>query len=563
MRRRRVAALLVALSAAVPATILTQAPQAASGLDPIFKQWTAATPGCAVGVARADQPRITRAYGLADLEHDVPNTADTIFEAGSVAKQFTAAAVLVLANDGKLSLDDPARKYVPELPDYGAPLTIRHMLTHTSGLRDWGSLAAISGWPRTTRAHAHAHVLDIVSRQRGLNFPSGTRWSYSNTGYNLAAIIVSRVSGISFADFTRTRLFEPLGLAKTSWRDDHTRVVKGRAVAYSREHDGYHTLMPFENVHGNGGLLTTLDDLLTWNEALDAGRIGGGAFVRALEERGRFANGRAHRYALGLSVGSYRGVREISHGGATAGYRSFLARYPDQRVSVAVLCNTANAAAGDYAHAAADLFVPDLQVPEAAPTYIVTGTDVESLSGLYRNVVTGSPLELVAEGTRLRIARGPELAMVSGSQFTTPDGRTWTLRGARLDAAGETGEDAYERVSRIDVDAAALAEYAGTYTSEEVETSVTVAIEQGALVVRQRPDTSLPLTALYADAFRNAEVGTIIFRRNAQGRVGELSLVQDRVWDLRFVRRGTARTAEHVQPAVALRTRRYRPRPIM
>ena len=127
---------------------------------------------------------------MADLEHDVANTPDTIFEAGSVSKQFTAAAVLLLAKDGKLSLDDPVRKYIPELPDYGAPLTIRHMLTHTSGLRDWGSVAGIAGWPRTSRVHTHAHVLDIVSRQRALNFTPGTRYSYSNTGYNLAAIIV-------------------------------------------------------------------------------------------------------------------------------------------------------------------------------------------------------------------------------------------------------------------------------------------------------------------------------------------------------------------------------------
>src|SRR5262249_52798644 len=157
-----------------------------------------------------------KGYGMADLERDVKITPDTIFEAGSVSKQFTAAAVLLLARDGKLSLDDPVRKYIPELPDYGVPLTIRHMLNHTSGLRDWGGIAGIAGWPRTSRVYTHAHVLDIVSRQRSLNFVPGTRWSYSNTGYNLSAILVSRVSGMSFADFTRRRIFEPLGMTSTS-----------------------------------------------------------------------------------------------------------------------------------------------------------------------------------------------------------------------------------------------------------------------------------------------------------------------------------------------------------
>ena len=147
-----------------------------------------------------------------------------------MSKQFTAAAVMLLERDGKLALDDSVRKYIPELPDYGAPLTIRHMLTHTSGLRDWGAVAAAAGWPRGTQARTQGNVLEIVARQRALNFPSGTEFSYSNSGYNLAAILVSRVAGKSFADFTRERIFVPLGMTRTEWRDDYTRIVKGRAT---------------------------------------------------------------------------------------------------------------------------------------------------------------------------------------------------------------------------------------------------------------------------------------------------------------------------------------------
>ena len=225
--------LSTAMCAALVAQAVIDAPAVpAARVDAVFSRWTTQTPGCAVGVAQGGKPILEKSYGMADLEHDVANTPDTIFEAGSVSKQFTAAAVLLLAQEGKLSLDDPARKYLPELPDYGAPLTIRHMLQHTSGLRDWGEIEAIAGWPRTTRAYTHAHVLDIVSRQKSLNFPSGTQWSYSNTGYNLAAIIVSRVSGKPFAEFSQERIFEPLGMTQTSWRDDYTRIVKGRAIAY-------------------------------------------------------------------------------------------------------------------------------------------------------------------------------------------------------------------------------------------------------------------------------------------------------------------------------------------
>jgi CubicO group peptidase (beta-lactamase class C family) len=289
-------------------------------VDAVFARWTAATPGCAVGVATGGTPVLTKGSGMADLEHDVPIGPDTIFEAGSVSKQFTAAAVLLLARDGKLSLDDPVRKYVPELPDVGAPLLIRHMLNHTSGLRDWGGVAAIAGWPRTTRVYTHAHVLEIVGHQKALNFMPGTHWSYSNTGFNLAAIIVSRVSGTSFPEFTRERLFAPLGMMHTSWRDDYTRIVKGRAIAYTQRGTEFKTDMPFENVYGNGGLLTTIGDLLKWNEHFDAPVAADAAIVVEQQTAGTFSDGRKLGYALGLFVNQYRGLREIDHSGLTGGY---------------------------------------------------------------------------------------------------------------------------------------------------------------------------------------------------------------------------------------------------
>src|SRR5688572_22819614 len=232
--RLRLTLAALAFAVLIHSTLTAQSRRTASQpkVDAIFNRHTSTTPGCAVGADVRGEPVIRAAYGSADLEHDVPITPDTIFEAGSVSKQFTAAAVMLLARAGKLSLDDPVRKYIPELPDFGAPLTIRHMLHHTSGLRDWGSLAGLAGWPRGSRVHTHAHVLDILSHQRGLNFPPGTRWSYTNSGYNLAAMIVSRVSGKSLGEFTKVAIFDPLGMKDTSWRDDYTRLIKRRATAY-------------------------------------------------------------------------------------------------------------------------------------------------------------------------------------------------------------------------------------------------------------------------------------------------------------------------------------------
>ena len=367
-----VAATLVAFTAGTPAQTRTaRAPASlAASVDQVFAKWTADTPGCAVGVSVDGVPVLTKAYGMADLEHDVRNTPDTIFESGSVTKQFTATAVLLLAREGRLSLDDPARKYVPELPDYGTPLTIRHMLHHMSGLRDWGSVAGIAGWPRTSREYTHDHVLDIVSRQKALNFAPGAQYSYSNTGFNLAAIIVARVSGMSFADFTQQRIFLPLGMTHTSWRDDHTRIVKGRAMAYQSGADGFHTDMPFENVYGNGGLLTTVGDLLKWNENFTTPVVGGAAFVVQQQAPGLFSDGRAGTYAFGLAVGNFRGLRKVEHSGSTAGYRAHLSRFPEAHTSVAVLCNVGSANATASADAVAEVYLADRMTsapPRAVP----------------------------------------------------------------------------------------------------------------------------------------------------------------------------------------------------
>lgn len=528
-------------------------------VDRLFSKWTDSTPGCAVGVATDGKAVLAKAYGMADLEHDVKNTPDTIFEAGSVSKQFTAAAMLLLAREGKLSLDDPVKKYVPELPQYETPLTIRHMLNHTSGLRDWGSVAAISGWPRTTRVHTHAHVLDIVSRQKSLNFPSGTRWSYSNTGFNLAAVIVSRVSGMSFPDFTRTRIFEPLGMKDTSWRDDHTRVVKRRAVAYDETKDGFHTDMPFEQVYGNGGLLTTVGDLLKWNENFTTPKVGDASFVAEQQQPGRFNDGRVHDYALGLMVATYKGVRQVEHSGSTAGYRAHLARYPDQHVSVAVLCNVSSGNATQAAHSVADVYLGDRAKTPAAPTatHSLTSADLEAASGLYRNATTGVPLTIARDGDVLRVERGqpdglnPQrgqpLVATSASSFVTATGQKWQLAGRTLRMTDPFGTvDTYERVTSAKPSIAQLNELAGTYASDEAETTLTVAVNGDALVIRRRPDTTLKLTPVYADAFTAPQLGLVIFRRDA-GHVTALGVVEDRVWDMRFARQSTRRTTSSNQ----------------
>lgn len=538
MRNRLGVSLIVIAAAFSGGRSAAQAPLASitPEVDKLFSRWTTSTPGCAVGADVKGQPVVRAAYGMADLEHDVPITLDTIFEVGSVSKQFTAAAVLLLARDGKLSLDDKVRKYIPEMPDVAADITIRQMLNHTAGLRDWGGLAAIEGWPRTSRVHTHAHVLDFVSRQRMLNFAPGTRWSYSNTGYNLAAILVGRVSGMSFADFTKARIFQPLGMNNTSWRDDHTRVVKRRAIAYSEQKSVFSTLMPFENVHGNGGLLTTVGDLMKWNANFVTPVVGDAQFVSDMERRTRFTDGREHEYALGLYVDTYRGRREVDHSGGTAGYVAHLSRYPDHGVSVAVMCNVASGNATDSAKAIADLLLPPGRAADSPASEPLNAEEGPRYAGLYRSLKPAGVVIISVQKDRLVASSFGALTRVARHRFDAGGAYVLEFDGRFLRVTDEFGTaDDYERVEPWKPGVQQLTPIAGRYGSDELDLTVNVTLDGDRLVVNRGPGASVPLTPVFPDGFASG-AGWVVVQRDAAGRVTGFSVNQERVWDLRFTR---------------------------
>jgi CubicO group peptidase (beta-lactamase class C family) len=257
-------------------------------------------PGGAVTVSIDNKIVYNRAFGSADLEHGVDFTPETVSETGSVAKQFTAAAILLLVNEGKLSLDDDIRKYFPELPDYGDVIQVRNLLTHTSGLKDWGSVLALGGAPRGTRAYIMADALACIFRQKTLNFPPGTMYFYSNSNYILLGELVHRVSKTSFTEFTRKRSFEPAGMTHTLWRSNFRDIIKNRAIAYSYDKAGkkYMLDMPFDNVYAAGGLLTTTEDLLKWNQCWAEDRFGP-SLSEMRTTRGVLKNKSSIDYALG------------------------------------------------------------------------------------------------------------------------------------------------------------------------------------------------------------------------------------------------------------------------
>lgn len=511
--------------------------------DRVFAPWNSThSPGCGVGIARGGTTLLERGYGMANLTAGLPILPSTTLESGSVAKQFTATAVMLLVADGKLRLDDDARTYLPELRNYGRVITVRHLLTHSTGLREWSNLVAWQGWPRGTRVHTQSDVFKIITDQQALNYPVGDHYSYTNSGFLLARTLVERVSGMDFESFTAKRIFTPLGLTNTSWRGDYTRVVAGLAQAYRRAPDGWHIDMPNDNVIGAGGLWTTIGDWLTWNEHLTRKTLGS-AVVDSLTRRMRLTNGTEIAYALGLTVSQYRGTPQIAHSGSTNGYSTYLARFPDLgNLSVAVMCNAAGAPATNYTYAIVDALHPELAKPAARDTVATDHAALMAWRGLYEDgrwhtmsVIdtskgtvrfNGVPIRTLRDGTHLL---GGQVARLVASA----DGRTRTLRTTTSD--GDSVVHTMRQRDRWVPTTADLQAFAGRYRNDEIGVTFTVAIVDGKLTVSPRHGVVETLTPTVQDAF-DGDDNAVWFVRGKNGKGREMHFGASRAWDFVSVR---------------------------
>jgi CubicO group peptidase (beta-lactamase class C family) len=399
-------------------------------VDKIFSWTKPNEPGCAVAVSQNGKLVVNKAYGSADLERDVPLSANSVFDAGSVRKQFVAAAILLLVEEGKLSLSDDVRKHIPQLPDYGHKITVDHLLTHTSGIRDWQPLLNLAG--------GDPDAMTMILRQRELNFAPGEEWSYSNSGYVLLPEIVARVSGMPFSEFARKRLFEPLGMKMTTYVDDPLYLIKNRALAYKKEASGWKMDMYLGNDRGGAGaLFTTAGDLVIWNDALTSNRLG--AFVtQKLQEPTVLNNGRKLSYARGLQLEPFRGGGQLVwHSGGAAGYSALAGRLPEQGISVAITCNADGSARSAYAGRIFDLFLPPGGVQDNPPTanaaVLAQPDDLSGKAGLFFDEDTGQPLRLAVNNNTLMIAGGGPLVTLAAGRFKNRRGSLFFMSEAEFE----------------------------------------------------------------------------------------------------------------------------------
>jgi CubicO group peptidase (beta-lactamase class C family) len=403
-------------------------------VDAIFSAYDRPdSPGCALGVIQDGKLIYDRGYGQANLDYRLPLTRHSVFDIGSTSKQFVALVALLIEQEGKWKLDDPVRKYLPELPDYGSPLTLRHMLTHTSGLRDYLTLFSLAQRGRDD-FYTDEDVVAMIVRQKELNFPPGSDYLYSNSGYYLISTLVKRVTGRTLRQYAQDKIFAPLGMSHTHFHDRHQDVVRERATGYAPREAAFELDMSTLDMVGDGGVYTTVDDLLKWDTNFYEGKVGGMALLSQMQTPAKFTSGpsagQAFGYGLGLRLNPYRAVKAVSHGGAWAGYRAELLRFPDQRFSVICLCNLATTDPTALARRVADIYLashfrepvpapPPPPQPKLPPP--VSIADMQRYEGSYDSEELGVTYQIKADKQGIRfVHRNPGQAVlvpVGGGRF--------------------------------------------------------------------------------------------------------------------------------------------------
>jgi CubicO group peptidase (beta-lactamase class C family) len=534
-------------------------------LDALFAEWNSPdSPGCGVGVSRSGAMVAERGYGMANLAQKVPITAATIFDPASIAKPFAALSVMLLAEQGKLSLDDEVWKYVPEWVNRQDRITIRHLIAHTAGLRDAFLLIELAP-PPPPDLDINAHILRLLAGQRGINFVPSSEFSYNNGGYNLLGSIVARLSGQSFREFAAARIFGPLGMTQSSFRGGPVAISPQHALGYHRDDRGFHLArdggIDTSAIVGNSGLFTTVGDLLRFAQNFGDGRVGSREHLDLMQTAPSLGENGTSPYGLGLEVGVDGGLKTVGHGGGDRGIAAYLIRYPAHDLNVAVLCNldNLNARLGALARQVAAIYLPARSEParrDAAPVTAapaLTGGELASKAGLYHDPATNTYGRVYVRDGKLWASAdagdGPadsvELRPVDTNRFAIPGspvvaefvapsgGRP---RQVRVTGAGPKPLVSEQVVEGFAPTAAQVRDYAGRYASADLDVTYTVVARGSGLVIQIPGRSEIALQPVFPDAFHGSLVDLIRFSRGAGPRSTAFTINRTSVRNLRFDR---------------------------
>ncbi|MBR0835766.1 serine hydrolase [Bradyrhizobium manausense] len=522
-------------------------------VDQLFARWAEPnSPGAVIAVLRDGKIIYSQGYGAANLEYGVPNTPATVFHLASVSKQFTAFAIYQLAHEGKLSLDDDVRKYVPKLHDFGKPITIRQLLHHTSGVRDQWNLLALAGW-RLDDEITDDDVAHLLFQQTELNFEPGDQFLYSNSGYTLLAMVVRQVSGKTLPEFTKERIFDPLGMSHTHFQDKYGMPVKDRAYSYGRQPDGkYQYIALTYSTVGPSSLFSTVGDLARWDENFYTGQVGGLTLLAEMQQKGKLNNGKDINYASGLSIGKYRGLRTVEHSGGDAAYRTNILRFPDQHFSVVILANAGDLTPAALSFRIADIYLKELLKPardkptlDDKPEVAVDPKILDAYVGDYE-LRPGFIISVSKDNDHLvtRATGQPSFPMyaVSNTAFrlrVVPAEIVFddVAQGGAAQNAVLHQNGAILPLKRITISKPAgdrLKAYEGHYYSAELGVIYDVFVRENVLMVHY-PRGELDLQPVGTDAFTTGfPIGNLKFACVDDGKCNAMSIDDGRVKRLRF-----------------------------
>jgi CubicO group peptidase (beta-lactamase class C family) len=522
-------------------------------VDKIFAIWDKPdSPGCALAIVKDGEIIYKRGYGMANLENNVPITPQSVFYIGSVSKQFVTMCMALLTQEGKLALDDNVRKYIPELPEYGSSITIRHLIHHTSGIRDYLTLEDIAGIP--FGFYHEEDVLELIARQKELNFKPGDEYLYSNSGYFLLSVIVHRASGKTLRQYAQEKIFDPLGMKNSRFHDNYEELIKNRASGYLAQGGGkYKNFISTFDCVGSGGLFTSVEDLFLWDQNFYHHNVGGKEVFDLMHTVGTLNNGIKLDYAFALNISSYKGLKTVGHGGSLGGYKSAHIRFPEYHFSVICLSNLSSFNPTQLSLRVADVYLSDSfkdekEEPEQYKTVSLPIEALKSKTGSYIRFESDEKIRILLKEEKLYITlqnRDYPLAPLSELEFIVENiSPRYNIRFERRKFDTPLLLHVYEVNKRprtfvaSDVKAPSekhLSDYTGQFYSEELQVTFEIQLEDGKLHFAYRKASPMPFKALYLDFFQVGNL-RVRFVRNEEKEITGFLLDAGRVKNLRFTK---------------------------
>ncbi|MEM6429542.1 MAG: serine hydrolase domain-containing protein [Deinococcota bacterium] len=524
-------------------------------VDSFFSEWAkASSPGCAVAIMKDGDVIYKQGYGMANLEYGIPITPQTIFPIASVSKQFTAFAIALLADRGKLSLDDDIRSYLPEMHDFGDVVTIRHLIHHTSGLREQTLLPILAG-ERTDHITRIVDFKAMTFRQKGLNYKPGERFLYSNTNYTLLGMIVARISRQSLNDFCQENIFKPLSMHNTLFYDEYEMLVKNRAYSYREDSEGKYKKWALDtDTVGGTGIFTTIEDLALWDQNFYDAKVGGQDVITQMHTKGLLNSGESITYAFGLGVNTYKGLTVVEHSGGHAGFRSAFRRFPEPHFSVVILSNHGSVNTFELANKIIDFYLADNlnnDEPEQPTSIELSSKQLNQHIGFYYCSDIGStiPIEMREGKLFVYFDAGYELAALSETLFyvkASPEVKYHFEKmadGSRqmIESVGRDKPTVYKLVSPEPMNCEQEAEYSGKYYSQELDVTYSILLQEDNLMLERPTHGRRQLTSVFVDGFIVLEadyLGTInlLFHRDTDDQVLGFKLSTYQARHIEFVK---------------------------